>query len=138
MGTYWGRRSFRLWAAVSLAWVAIAAAITIPTATSLAPPTSAALHCTDTAQHDPALPPHRPISNRTDEQPSSLANAHKRAEQECIGSTVIRLTALQAEQKRNSIKEGLLGLFVLPLGALALGLTLAWILKGFGPQRLST
>lgn len=51
---------------------------------------------------------------------------------------ILRLAALRAEQKRRSIQQGLMALFALPLGTLALGLTLAWILKGFGRQRLST
>lgn len=138
MGMRWSRRYFRLWIAVSLAWAAIAAAITIPTATSLAPPASADLPCVDTAQRDSALPSNRPTTGRTDEQRLSVVNAHKRAEQECTGMAIIKLAALQVEQKRDSIQQGLLGLFVLPLGTLALGLTLAWFLKGFGPQRLST
>ena len=138
MGMHWGRRHFRLWVAVSLAWAAIAAAITIATPTPFAPPASAALHCSDTVQQAPALPPHRPTAGRTDEQRQSVVNAHARAEQECTGRAILRLAALQAEQKRSSIQKGLFALFALPLGTLASGLALAWILKGFGRQRLST
>jgi hypothetical protein len=138
MSMRWGYRYFKLWVAVSLAWAAIAAVITIATPTSKAPPASAALHCTDTVQQAPTLPPLRPTGGRTDEQRLSVVNAHARAQQECTGRAILRLAALQAEQKRNSIQKGLFALFALPFGTLALGLTLAWILKGFGPLRLST
>ena len=135
MSMRWGYRYFKLWVAVSLAWAAIAAVITIATPTSIAPPASAALHCSDTAQQDPS---HRPTAGRTNEQRLSVMNAHARAQQECTGRAILRLAALQAEQKRNRIQKGLFALFALPFGTLALGLTLAWILKGFGPLRLST
>ena len=135
MGMRWGRRYFSLWIAVSLAWAAIAAAVTISTPTPLAPPANAALHCSDTAQQDPS---HRPSTGSADEQRSSVVNAHERAEQECKGMAILRLAALRAEQKRSSVQQGLFALFALPLGTFALGLTLAWILKGFGPRRLST
>jgi hypothetical protein len=137
-GMRWCYGYFKLWVAASLAWAAIAAVVTISTPTPLAPPANAALHCSDTAQQAPALLPHRPTTERADEQRQSVVNAHERAQQECTGRAILRLAALQAEQRRNSIQQGLFALFALPPGTLALGLALAWILKGFRPQRLST
>ena len=138
MGIRWGRGYFRLWIVVSLAWGAIVAAITISTITSLPPPASVGLHCAHAVQQNPARPSHRPIPDGTNEHPLSVVNAYRRADQECTAGALIKVAALQAEQKRNSIQEGIFALLVLPLASLAIGLTLARILKGFGPQRLTT